>query len=49
MEQLNPPQAVFRYKSENGKKKVFDVIRKKYVALTPEEWVRQHLIHYFIT
>ena len=28
---------------------IFDCIRKKYVALTPEEWVRQHLIHYVIS
>ncbi|MDR0715074.1 MAG: type I restriction enzyme HsdR N-terminal domain-containing protein [Bacteroidales bacterium] len=28
---------------------IFDSIRKKYVALTPEEWVRQHLIHYLTT
>lgn len=27
---------------------VFDIIRKKYIVLTPEEWVRQHLIHYLI-
>lgn len=25
---------------------VFDIIRKKYIALTPEEWVRQHVIHF---
>ena len=30
------------------KKKIFDVIRRKYVALTPEEWVRQHFVHYLI-
>ncbi len=28
--------------------KIFDIIRRKYVALTPEEWVRQHLLHYFV-
>lgn len=27
---------------------IFDIIRKKYVALQPEEWVRQHIIHYLI-
>ncbi len=27
---------------------IFDIIRKKYVVLTPEEWVRQHLVHYLI-
>ncbi len=28
--------------------KIFDIIRKKYVTLTPEEWVRQHLIHFMV-
>ena len=28
--------------------KIFDMIRKKYVALTPEEWVRQHLLHFLV-
>lgn len=27
---------------------IFDVIRKRYVALTPEEWVRQHFVHFLI-
>jgi hypothetical protein len=27
---------------------IFDILRNKYVALTPEEWVRQHFIHYLI-
>lgn len=32
----------------NGKRYIFDPLRKKYVALTPEEWVRQHFINYLI-
>ena len=28
--------------------KIFDIVRKKYVSLTPEEWVRQHLLHFMI-
>ena len=48
MHQLNFPTASLKFKSENNKQFVFDVIRKKYVVLTPEEWVRQHLIHYLI-
>lgn len=28
--------------------KIFDIIRKKYVSLTPEEWVRQHLLHFMV-
>ena len=27
---------------------IFDILRRKYVALTPEEWVRQHFVHYLI-
>jgi len=46
MPKLNLPPAKFKYKIEGAKRFVFDVIRKKYVALTPEEWVRQHIIHY---
>jgi len=46
MSKLNLPSAKFKYKTEGTKRFVFDVIRKKYVALTPEEWVRQHIIHY---
>ena len=33
---------------EDDKRLVFDIIRKKHVALTPEEWVRQHVIHYLL-
>lgn len=32
----------------NEPNEVWDILRKKYVALTPEEWVRQHLIHYLV-
>ncbi len=38
----------FNIKHSAGKSLIFDRIRKKYVALTPEEWVRQHLAWYFI-
>lgn len=33
-------------KTQNGKYEVFDVLRQRYIALTPEEWVRQHFVHY---
>jgi type I site-specific restriction endonuclease len=33
---------------ENGKLYIFDLLRKKYLLLTPEEWVRQHLIHHLL-
>ncbi len=32
----------------NGKPYIFDVIRKKHIFLTPEEWIRQHCIHFLI-
>ena len=39
----------FRFREENGVKQLFDPVRKKYVTLTPEEWVRQHVIHYLLS
>ena len=48
MQLLNLPSAILKYKEENRKQLVFDVIRKKYVALTPEEWVRQNFVHYLM-
>ena len=48
MQALNFPQFKFKVKTENGKEYIFDVCRKKYVRLLPEEWVRQHLIHYLV-
>lgn len=46
---LNFPSIQFRFKHNNkGTLQVFDVIRKKFVDLTPEEWVRQHLVHFLI-
>lgn len=38
----------FSYKTINGKEYIFDIVRKKHVMLTKEEWVRQQLIHYLI-
>ncbi|WP_016775925.1 type I restriction enzyme HsdR N-terminal domain-containing protein [Anaerophaga thermohalophila] len=46
MQQLNLPVFSFRYKEENGKKFIFDEVRKKFVALTPEEWVRQNFLQF---
>ncbi|MBX2845204.1 MAG: type I restriction enzyme HsdR N-terminal domain-containing protein [Saprospiraceae bacterium] len=37
-----------RTKEENGKEWVFDPIRKRYFVLTPEEWVRQHVLYYLV-
>ncbi len=38
----------FRFREQNGLKQLFDPVRKKYVSLTPEEWVRQHVLHYLL-
>ncbi len=49
MVRLNLPQYEIRVQIVNGKKEIFDFLRKKFVVLTPEEWVRQHFIHLLIT
>lgn len=48
MEALNLPTYSFNIKSEGQRKFIFDSLRKKYIALTPEEWVRQNFIRYLI-
>lgn len=45
---LNLPTYNTKIITQNGKKVIFDIIRRRYVALTPEEWVRQHFIHFLI-
>lgn len=46
MLKLNFPNYQFRFKSNENKPLIFDEIRKKFVVLTPEEWVRQHVIQF---
>ncbi len=48
MQTLNFPKFTFRFKNSENKASIFDVIRKKFIILQPEEWVRQHCIHYLI-
>ena len=48
MHQLNFPTCQFRFKNSENKVLIFDIIRKKFVVLQPEEWVRQNCIHYLI-
>ena len=48
MQDLNFPKFEYRFKNTENKVSLFDVIRKKFVILQPEEWVRQHCIHYLI-
>jgi type I site-specific restriction endonuclease len=45
---LNFPSFEFRIEKAGDKFVIFDVLRKKSVTLTPEEWVRQHMIRYLI-
>lgn len=46
---LNLPSFDVKIATRKGKNVIFDVIRKRYVALTPEEWVRQHFVHFLIS
>ena len=48
MYELNLPTPVLRLAGTAEKPTVFDILRRKYVTLTPEEWVRQHFVHYLI-
>ena len=48
MRDLNFPEYEFSQKTVKGKTYLFDAIRKKYILLTPEEWVRQHCIKFLI-
>lgn len=48
MKALNLPEFSFTIKGEGNKKEIFDPVRKKYVKLTPEEWVRQNFVKYLI-
>jgi hypothetical protein len=48
MQQLNLPDYQFNIKKEGESLLVFDVLRKRWVTLTPEEWVRQHFVRFLI-
>lgn len=48
MEQLNLPQYPIKTKEEGGTTYIFDPIRRKYLVLLPEEWVRQNFIQFLI-
>lgn len=48
MFRLNLPQYEIKISEKDGKRMIFDFLRCKYVALTPEEWVRQHFVHFLI-
>jgi hypothetical protein len=48
METLNFPEYPMKVMREGKKTKIFDPLRKKYLLLTPEEWVRQNLVQFLI-
>jgi hypothetical protein len=48
MDTLNLPSYPCKIREHGNKTEIFDNVRRKYVALTPEEWVRQHFLHYLI-
>jgi hypothetical protein len=48
LKQLNLPEYSFRISGKEGEEMILDNIRKKYVKLTPEEWVRQNFVMYLI-
>ena len=49
MLELNLPPFDKKVMQKEGKPFILDVIRRQYVALTPEEWVRQHFVHFLIS
>ena len=49
MLELNLPPFEKKITQKDGNPFILDVIRRQYVALTPEEWVRQHFVHYLIS
>ena len=49
MIKLNFPNYKFNLKNKDNKPHIFDILRKKLILLTPEEWVRQHVINFLIS
>jgi predicted type IV restriction endonuclease len=48
LKELTLPQYSYKIAGDEGSQMIFDQIRRKYVRLTPEEWVRQHFINYLV-
>ena len=48
LKELNLPQYSFKITGREGNEMILDTIRRKFVRLTPEEWVRQHFVQYLI-
>ena len=45
---LNLPEFAYKLREIENKLYIFDILRRKYVFLTPEEWVRQHFVHFLV-
>lgn len=45
---LQYPEYPFRFRTTDHRREVFDVIRKRWVSFTPEEWVRQNFVQYLV-
>ena len=45
---LNLPSYKINVAERGGRRMIYDFLRRRFVALTPEEWVRQHFVHYLI-
>lgn len=45
---MNYPEPVFRFKKEDGRELIFDFIRKQWLVLNEEEWVRQNFIQFLV-
>lgn len=48
MTRLNLPPFEIKLSGTKAQPQIFDILRKKYIALTPEEWVRQHFVHFLV-
>ncbi len=48
MMKLNLPAYEVKLSGSKERPKIWDILRRKYVALTPEEWVRQHFVHFLV-
>lgn len=48
MTRLNLPPFEIKLRGTKARPQIFDILRKKYIVLTPEEWVRQHFVHFLV-
>lgn len=48
MQELNFPPYIIKTRTETNRTEVFDIVRNTWILLTPEEWVRQHVLHFLV-